>query len=293
MPSLASHWQPRHLVAASIPPSTIREFSRTLLFCIPNNASLRSRVDESTASKVFVELVDDGHFAFFFANGKLPAKDRYAEDEVWIEDAVRLDDGKIKITFSTMPESLYYCPGAVGEIKKNWIDITFVRAGIRRRPKVTYPVQRVSDPGKVSKFIVIDSGGKPVFVKTEGKRLQVFPRIAWREFSSATLRQLRKHDQPVLVFCGAAWDSTCEFAKLSAFSKESVANAIREQAYVSLRADFTKPSEDIRALMREVGATYGEMAVVLFRPDRGKPIVLQQVTTLEKDLLDAINSVSE
>jgi len=228
-----------------------------------------------------------------FATGKSLAKDRYAFDEVLIQDAIRFEGGKVKIKFSTPPESLYFCPGAIGEIKKNWIDITFVRAGIRQRPNVTYPVQRVSDPGKVSKFIVIDSGGKPIFFKAERKRLQVFPRIAWREFSSATLQQLRKHDQPVLVFCGAAWDLTSEFAQLSAFSKETVANAIREQAYVPLRADFTKPSEEIRVLMREVGVTYGEIAVALFRPDRGKPIVLQEVTTLEKDLLDAINSISE
>ena len=221
------------------------------------------------------------------------AADNYTSDEVWIEEARLSDGGKVKIKFSTKPETLYFCPGATGEIKKERIEITFVRAGIKQRPKVTYPAQRVDDPHKVSKVIVVDSGGKPIFLKSAHKRVQVFPPMPWRKFSSATLRQLRDQNKPVLVFCGADWDLMAEFVELTLFAKESVADAIREQAYVPLRADFTKPSAEIIAFMRKIGARGGEVAVVVFRPDQVEPVVLQQVNTLEKDLLDAMSPTQE
>ena len=98
----------------------------------------------------------------------------YSADQIHIQQAALIEDGKVKITFRGMPETLWYCPGANGKTTKDAIELTFVRAPLKNKPKVTYPAT-VDDDG-FTRCIVVDAKGKPLFLKSGNTRMRVFSR---------------------------------------------------------------------------------------------------------------------
>jgi hypothetical protein len=133
---------------------------------------------------------------------------------------------------------------------------------------------------------------KPVSVKWMKKKECQHP-IAWRDFSLAKLKELRGKNKPVLVFCRADWDLTCEALDRTLFTDRRVIDEIKQRKYISLRADCSKPPDEmVKGFLRDVGWV-GTATVVVFRgPKNQEPVVLRVETAHKsispEDLLDAM-----
>jgi hypothetical protein len=119
--------------------------------------------------------------------------------------------------------------------------------------------------------------------------------IAWQDFLSARLKELRGKNKPVLVFCRADWDLTCEVLDRTLFTDRRVIDAITQRKYIPLRADCSKaPDEMLKGFLRDVGWV-GTATVVIFRgPNSEDPVVLRVDSTRKlispENLLDAMKS---
>ena len=87
-----------------------------------------------------------------------------------IKEVKALDNGSVQITFTTMPETLYYCPGANSKTTDKGLELSFVRSSTRKSPKVAYPAKNLKKDGTVAKVITIPAPTGSVFVKY-GKHL--------------------------------------------------------------------------------------------------------------------------
>ena len=93
----------------------------------------------------------------------------YGASALTIEKIKEQDNGDIQIVFTSMAETMYHCPGANGKVTKKGVELTFVRAGYKKSPKVDYPAVP-SGKDSLSKIITIPAKGLPVFLN-DGKRL--------------------------------------------------------------------------------------------------------------------------
>ena len=100
----------------------------------------------------------------------------YDADAVTIRSVEADDRGCVRIDYHTRAETLYYCPGANGDIQPDQVDIRFVRAWYKKRPKVTYPAHKTSEQNSIRRFVVIESGDKPVYMVSGDKRIKLFPK---------------------------------------------------------------------------------------------------------------------
>lgn len=99
---------------------------------------------------------------------------QYGEKELQFKSVKFLKDGTVEITFVSQPETLYYCPGANAEETGKGLVLTFVRASIKRKPKVDHPAEYVkqSPPAQIIK---VNPKAKPVFLKDGKKLIQIYP----------------------------------------------------------------------------------------------------------------------
>jgi len=100
----------------------------------------------------------------------------YSGQQLEIREVTLTESGKVQITFNTMPETLYYCPGANGEASQRGTVLTFVRSFAKAKPKVDYPAKRKGDPAKTwDQLILVDAKDKPIFVKSGKDLVRMFP----------------------------------------------------------------------------------------------------------------------
>jgi hypothetical protein len=71
--------------------------------------------------------------------------DAYGEADVAFSEIRSNEKGEVEITYTTVPESLYCCPGANAKTTKEGIEFTFMRSIIHKNPKVTYPAKFVKE----------------------------------------------------------------------------------------------------------------------------------------------------
>jgi hypothetical protein len=100
----------------------------------------------------------------------------YSGQQLEIREVTLTDSGEVQVTFNTMPETLYYCPGANGDTTEEGTLLTFVRSFVKAKPKVDYPATRKGDPAKTwDKLILVDAKDKPIFVKSGKDVVKIFP----------------------------------------------------------------------------------------------------------------------
>jgi len=100
----------------------------------------------------------------------------YSGDALTIKEAKLNDNGMVQITFTTLSETVWYCPGANGKVTKEGIELKFVRSWFKRKPKVHYPAKPVKKNNHTEQRILIDAKGRPLFIHSGKKRIQIFPK---------------------------------------------------------------------------------------------------------------------
>jgi hypothetical protein len=87
--------------------------------------------------------------------------DSYPIDAITIERIEQLIEGTTKVFYSSMLETIYYCPGVNLVEKKDKFIISFIRCPIKEVCSVTNPV--ITNDG--NEYIVIKHGTKPIFIR--------------------------------------------------------------------------------------------------------------------------------
>ena len=85
----------------------------------------------------------------------------YNQGEVTIIATEQNSNNSTTVFYSSMLETLYYCPGAKITEEKDGIYIEFVRCPINDKCEITHPAQ--NDKG--SEFILINNVTKPLYIK--------------------------------------------------------------------------------------------------------------------------------
>lgn len=99
----------------------------------------------------------------------------YIGKDLNIKEAVLTKDGEVRITFNTLTETLYFCPGANGKTTDERIELSFVRESIKNRPNVTYPAKSTDAKKSADQYILIDAKGKPIYLNTGKGSIKIYP----------------------------------------------------------------------------------------------------------------------
>jgi thiol:disulfide interchange protein DsbD len=101
---------------------------------------------------------------------------------------------------------------------------------------------------------------------------------AWREYSPATLAELRATGRPVFVDFTAAWCLTCKVNEQVVFSSREVRDAFASRGVVLLRADWTSRDDDITRALASFGRS-GVPLYLLYGSTDAAPQVLPSLLT--------------
>lgn len=102
---------------------------------------------------------------------RVDTMDSYDRDAVHIQQVERKTANLVKIDYSIMLETLYYCPGANLTEENENIQMAFVRCAIKEKCPVTHRANRVGE----REFILIRHNGKPVYLKGKNTLTRIFP----------------------------------------------------------------------------------------------------------------------
>jgi thiol:disulfide interchange protein DsbD len=102
--------------------------------------------------------------------------------------------------------------------------------------------------------------------------------IAWRDYSAATLAELRAAGTPVFVDFTAAWCLTCKVNEHVVFSSAEVRDAFAARDVAMLRADWTSRDDEITRALAAFGRS-GVPLYVLYGGAEDDPQVLPSVLT--------------
>ena len=115
--------------------------------------------------------------------------------------------------------------------------------------------------------------------------IPVFSAHEWKEWSPTAMQDALDEGRPVYVDFTAKWCATCQSNKKLAYTDE-VYKAFADHGVVLMRADKTKPSEEIDAAMRKLNRSSVPVNV-LYIPDR-EPAVTSELLTAPY-MLDFLN----
>jgi suppressor for copper-sensitivity B len=100
----------------------------------------------------------------------------------------------------------------------------------------------------------------------------------WQPFDTAALQQIVAQGSVVFVDVSAAWCLTCKFNELMVLDRAPVADKLRQEGVVALRADWTRPDANITAYLHSFGR-YGVPLDVIYGPAAPNGIALSALLT--------------
>ena len=111
----------------------------------------------------------------------------------------------------------------------------------------------------------------------------------WEPFTPERLAELRARGTPVFINATAAWCITCLVNERVALHSPAVAEAFARKGVVYLKADWTRKSPKIAALLESFGRS-GVPLYVVYGKNAGDQQVLPQVLS-ERTLIEAVDSL--
>ncbi len=103
------------------------------------------------------------------------AKRTYHGDYLTIHEVTAREDGTIQIAFSTLIETMWFCPGADAVETPDGIVIRFLRVGFKERPEVDYPATAAEIDGRIAQTITLPAGTRAVFYQNGDERQELLP----------------------------------------------------------------------------------------------------------------------
>lgn len=112
--------------------------------------------------------------------------------------------------------------------------------------------------------------------------------LAWKDFSLEELVQLTAQRKTVLVDFTANWCPTCKYNEATALNRSAVRRLVDENGVVTLKADWTDGSDEIRTFLNKVLKSKSIPICAIFPAGRpNNPIVLRDLIT-KSQVLDAL-----
>jgi thiol:disulfide interchange protein len=102
--------------------------------------------------------------------------------------------------------------------------------------------------------------------------------LVWEPWSEKRVESALKGNHPVFIDFTAKWCATCQVNKTRAYDKEVVA-MMHKKGVITLKADKTKPNEEIEAALNQLGRTAIPVNV-LIAPGRN-PVIFPELLTPE------------
>ena len=101
-------------------------------------------------------------------------------------------------------------------------------------------------------------------------------RILWQPFDQAAISRLVAEGKTVLVDVTADWCITCQVNKALVLRDERVWRVLNGPDFVAMKADWTRPDDEIAAYLASFGR-YGIPFDVVYGPDRPQGVVLPEL----------------
>ena len=105
----------------------------------------------------------------------------------------------------------------------------------------------------------------------------------WQRWSADRLADLQNRQRAVFVDVTADWCVTCKVNKQLVLDRPAVQQAFRSADVVLLRADWTRPDEDIADYLLSYGR-FGIPFNILYLPGRAEPVIFSELLSAEKIL---------
>ncbi len=116
--------------------------------------------------------------------------------------------------------------------------------------------------------------------------------ITWEPFSKAAVDKNLSQGKVVIIDFTAEWCQTCKLNEATVLSSDAVADAIKKNGVVALKADWTHGDAEITALLAKFGRA-GVPLYVIMSPHRPtEPIVLPTLLTKQM-VIDAIEEAAK
>ncbi len=125
------------------------------------------------------------------------------------------------------------------------------------------------------------------------KRTEIFYKneAIWIKFEQEKIEGLIADGKVVFVDVTADWCLTCKFNKINVMSDDEVLQVLSSDNVVAMKADYTKPSEEITQFLRSYNR-YGIPFNIVYGPAKPEGIILSELLT-KKAVLDAIKEAGE
>jgi suppressor for copper-sensitivity B len=115
-------------------------------------------------------------------------------------------------------------------------------------------------------------------------------KILWEPFTPAAVADALKNGQPVMVDFTADWCLTCKVVEKTTLDTDSTRDVVNANGFVTLKADWTDGSDEIRDMLNRLGGD-SIPTLAVFSPARpAEPIVLRDAWT-QSTLLEQLQTV--
>lgn len=111
--------------------------------------------------------------------------------------------------------------------------------------------------------------------------------IAWEPYNEARLQELQSEGKTVLVDFSAKWCMTCLWNLGSAIDTQPTADLVQELGVVTMYADWTDRSPEIKAKLDELQSKSIPLLAIYPGNDPARPILLRDLVT-QQSILDAL-----
>jgi len=130
--------------------------------------------------------------------------------------------------------------------------------------------------GKVAVLLAVVIVAVPLLAPTSAGDARKLDDSIWQPFDQAEIRRLVAGGRTVLVDVTADWCLTCQVNKAAVLNRDPVAALLESDAVVAMKADWTRPSQEIADYLASFGR-YGIPFDAVYGPGAPGGVVLPEI----------------